>query len=78
MDVIISEIYWTNLSKPGGPVRVLDIQPFSSYDSEPAAYIEHLVDHPYGYAKGTKGWYLCKELRPLTRDEQKWVNERLV
>jgi len=70
MDWQIGQIYWTNLSKPGGPVRILKIEPEWSGHGRLAAYIEHVADHPYGYEKGTRGWYYLEDLRELTSDEQ--------
>ena len=60
--VEIGKVYRTNLSKPGGLVRVLDIQPYSSYYRELTAYIEHIEDHPYGYKKGERGGYMVRDL----------------
>lgn len=58
----VGKIYRTNLSKPGGLVKVLSIEPSGYNDGRMAAYIEHVEDHPYGYAKGTRGWYMVEDL----------------
>lgn len=58
----IGRIYRTNLSKPGGLVKVLDIAPYSPNSTELAAWIEHVEDHPYGYKKGDRGWYMVADL----------------
>lgn len=59
------DICRTNLSKPGGLVKVLAIYP-STYvranEYRLMAYIEHIEDHPYGYEKGVRGYYFVDEL----------------
>lgn len=67
-DIQIGDICRTNLSQPGGLVLVLDIQPYSNAIPRLAAYVEHVEDHPYGYTKGMKGWYLLEELVLVQRD----------
>lgn len=62
MAVKVGEVYRTNLSKPGGLVKVLEIKPYSPSSIELAALVEHIEDHPYGYKKGDRGWYMVTDL----------------
>lgn len=62
MSIEIGDICRTNLSQPGGLVKVLDIKPYSQQTIKPMAHIEHLEDHPYGYEAGAKGWYMVEDL----------------
>jgi hypothetical protein len=71
--ISVGEIYWTNLSQPGGPVRILRVERSDIWrfrEERQVAYIEHILDHPYGYSKGTRGYYFCDELRELTQEER--------
>jgi hypothetical protein len=69
MQLQIGQIYWTNLSQPGGPVCLIQIAPHWTDRFELVALIEFVKDHPYGYEKGTRGWYPVSDLRELTPDE---------
>lgn len=64
----IGKIYRTNLSQPGGLVKVLEIHPSDYHPDQKACYIEHVEDHPYGYPKGTKGWYEDRDLVSVCQD----------
>jgi hypothetical protein len=65
---IVGNIYRTNLSQPGGLVRVLEVVQ-SDYNLDgKACYIEHVEDHPYGYSQGTKGWYEDRDLVTVCQD----------
>lgn len=60
--IIIKNIYRTNLSQPGGLVRVLEIAPSDYNPDGKACYIEHVEPHSYGYEQGTRGWYEDRDL----------------
>jgi hypothetical protein len=60
--IIIKNIYRTNLSQPGGLVRVLGVSPSDYNPDGKACYIEHVEPHPYGYEQGTRNWYEDKDL----------------
>jgi len=65
MELQVRDICRTNLSKPGGMVRILSIEPFwlSSPDrARLVADVEHIEDHPYGYRKGETGYYFVEDL----------------
>ena len=68
MNIVINNIYRTNLSQPGGLVKVLEIHPSDYHPDGKACYIEHVEDHPYGYSKGTRGWYEDRDLVPVCQD----------
>lgn len=59
----VGDICRTNLSKPGGLVKILEITTHSEVrPGKRFCWIEHIEDHPYGYAKGTRGGYYEDEL----------------
>jgi hypothetical protein len=61
-EIKVGSICRTNLSQPGGLVRVLSIEPYSEGSSKMYATIEHIEAHPYGYAAGTRGGYMIEDL----------------
>lgn len=62
MNINPGDICRTNLSQPGGLVKIICIEPSEFNPGRLAAFIEHVEDHPYGYKKGEKGWYMADEL----------------
>jgi hypothetical protein len=65
----VGDICRTNLSKPGGLVKILSIEPYSETLPELHCTIEHIEDHPYGYSKGTRGGYMAEDLIFIRRDD---------
>lgn len=65
MNIKIKDIYRTNLSQPGGLVKVLKVEESWVGDKKPICYIEHVEDHPYGYPCGAKGYYYPENLVPV-------------
>jgi hypothetical protein len=61
-DLKVGDICRTNLSTPGGLVKILYIEPYSSAYPKLYCGIEHIEDHSYGYSKGTKGGYMAEDL----------------
>lgn len=61
----VGDIVMTNLAQLGGRVKILELQPSHTDKTRTAAYVVHVEDHPYGYTKGTKGWYLLDDLKPV-------------
>lgn len=55
------DICRTNLSQLGGLVKILKMVD-STQSNRQLAWIEHIEDHPYGYEKGTRGYYFLDEL----------------
>jgi hypothetical protein len=60
-EVAKGDICLTNLSKPGGLVKVLRIE-HNEFGKGWMCCIEHVEDHPYGYKKGDIGWYSLDDL----------------
>lgn len=63
------DICRTNLSQPGGLVKVLDVTWDSGYKRY-MCFIVHVEDHPYGYPKGDKGWYALDDLIYIRTDQE--------
>ena len=62
-EIAVGDVCLTNLSKPGGLVKVLRLDPcVISGKPRTFAWIEHVEDHPYGYEKGSTGGYYTDEL----------------
>lgn len=68
MTIIIKNIYRTNLSQPGGLVRVLRIEESWTLPKRPICYVEHVETHPYGYEEGARGYYYPEDLVPVCQD----------
>src|SRR5689334_18392037 len=60
-EIAKDDVCLTNLSKPGGLVKVLETV-LDTYSNSWSAHIEHIEDHPYGYKKGSRGWYAVDDL----------------
>lgn len=60
-EIAKDDICMTNLSQPGGLVKVLGVI-WDTDNKRTVATIEFLEDHPYGYSKGTKGCYALDDL----------------
>ena len=57
------DICRTNLSQPGGLVKVTEVRD-TTVDGRIVqfAWIEHIEDHPYGYKRGERGGYFVDNL----------------
>lgn len=64
----VGQVCWTTLTAPGGLVEILWLTRDATWGH--VAQIRHLLDHPYGYAQGTIGWYPLRDLQPCYWPEE--------
>lgn len=57
------QVCWTGLTPPGGLVEVLAV-------AGAWVQVRHVLDHPYGYGRGTVGWYTREDLQPCAWPEE--------
>lgn len=64
----VGRIYRTNLSQPGGKVKVLSIETHWADSTRQVCFIKHIEFHPYGYKTGTLGYYYPEDLVPVCQE----------
>lgn len=63
----VGQVCWTALSAPGGLVEVVWVAQDGLWGD--VVQVRHVLDHPYGYARETVGWYALRDLQPCSWPE---------
>ena len=60
----VGQVGWSTTSAPGGLVIIVHLAEAPWPGRGVWAQVRHVLDHPYGYANDTLGWYPVGELAP--------------